>query len=208
MTTGKFITIEGGEGLGKSTALRFIEAYLQDKSHDYVLTREPGGTAIAESIRRVLLAKFDETMDAETELLLMFAARNQHVTKVIKPALADGKIVICDRYMDASYAYQGGGRELGSERVASLEQWLNLGVKPDATILLDAPVEVGFERIKAERGIKDRIEEETLGFFNRVRQAYLDRAKALKDQYHVVNADQDIDSVQGDVIAAMIQVLS
>lgn len=208
MTTGKFITIEGGEGLGKSTALRFIEAYLQDKDYDYVLTREPGGTAIAESIRRVLLAKFDETMDAETELLLMFAARNQHVTKVIRPALAEGKVVICDRYVDASYAYQGGGRQLGSERVASLEKWLNLGVTPDATILLDAPVEVGFERIKAERGTKDRIEEETLEFFKRVRQAYLDRAEQLKQQYYVVDADQDLDSVQGDVIAALIQVLS
>lgn len=204
----KLITLEGGEGVGKSTALRYIESFLQEQAIDYVLTREPGGTPIAETIRRILLAKFDEPMHAKTELLLMFASRVQHVEQVIKPALAAGNVVVCDRYMDASYAYQGGGRELGFQCVADLERWLQLDLRVDATLLLDAPVEVGFARIERSRDEKDRIELEREQFFHRVRAAYLDQAQREPERFHLIDATQELAGVQEQIKTVLTRLLS
>lgn len=199
----QFITIEGGEGVGKSTALAFINQYLNERGVDFIITREPGGTPIAETIRRTLLAHFDEVMLPKTELLLMFAARVQHVEQVVKPALAAGKLVICDRYIDASYAYQGGGRELGFETIFALEQLLELGLTIDATLLLDAPVEVGFERLEKSRETKDRIEHEQQQFFERVRNAYLERLTAEPERFHIVDAAKTVDEVRQRIRAIL-----
>lgn len=198
----KFITIEGGEGVGKSTALQYIKDYLTERDVDFILTREPGGTPIAESIRRTLLAKFSEPMDPKTELLLMFASRIQHVNYTIKPALAEGKTVICDRFMDASYAYQGGGRKLGFDCVNELEKWLAIDLQPDLTLLLDAPIEVGFERLEKSRE-KDRIEEEERTFFERVVATYRQLADKFSDRFEIINASKSIQEVQNEIRAVL-----
>ncbi|MDF1655021.1 MAG: dTMP kinase [Coxiellaceae bacterium] len=194
----KFITIEGVEGAGKSTAVKVICDYLTNKKVDYVLTREPGGTEIAESIRTILLNPFDEKMCAETELLLMFATRKQNIEHVIKPTLAAGKWVVSDRFTDASFAYQGGGRQIDFAHVDYLTQWIQGDVKPDMTILLDLPVEVGLKRIEA-RGEKDRIEREGVEFFHRVREAYLHCAAREPERYRIVDANQTEDEVAADL---------
>lgn len=193
--SGLFITLEGPEGAGKSTNRDYLAAHLRDHGLDVLLTREPGGTPLAERIRELLLAPSDERMDADTELLLVFAARAQHLAEVIRPALARGAVVLCDRFTDATYAYQGGGRGLSVERIATLERFVQGGLQPDLTLLFDLPVEIGLSRAAA-RGRLDRFEQEGQAFFEAVRQAYLDRAKADPQRYHLIDAAQPLAIVQ------------
>jgi dTMP kinase len=198
MSRGLFLTVEGGEGVGKSTNLAYLTDLLDRAGIDYLTTREPGGTALAEEIRHVLLAPREETMSELTELLLVFAARAQHLETVIKPALRAGQWVVCDRFTDATYAYQGGGRGLSTDTIAALEQLVQGVLRPDYTILLDAPVEVGMARARS-RGELDRFEQEKLDFFERVRGAYLHRAAEYSDQYRVVDASQELAVVQAQL---------
>lgn len=192
---GLFITVEGVEGAGKTTAVRFLETYFNTLQFKFILTREPGGTEIAEQIRRVLLSHHQENMAADTELLLMFASRAQHIAQVILPALENGCMVISDRFTDATYAYQGGGRGLDATRIAILEQWVQKDLQPDLTLLLDVPIEIGMSRIQS-RGAKDRIEHEKLQFFHRVRDIYLQRAAQYPQRFKVIDATQPCTSVQ------------
>jgi dTMP kinase len=193
--TGLFITLEGPEGAGKSTNREYLAARLRAEGIDVVLTREPGGTPLAERIRDLLLAPSDESMAADTELLLVFAARAQHLAQVIRPALARGAIVLCDRFTDATYAYQGGGRGLSHERIAVLEDFVQGQLRPDLTLVFDLPVEIGLARASA-RGQLDRFEQEGRAFFEAVRSTYLDRAKAAPDRYRLVDAALSLSEVQ------------
>ncbi|MNO94103.1 Thymidylate kinase [compost metagenome] len=193
--TGLFVTLEGPEGAGKSTNREYLAARLREKGVDVVLTREPGGTPLAERVRELLLAPSDEPMAADTELLLMFAARAQHIAQVIRPALARGAVVLCDRFTDATYAYQGGGRGLPVERIAILENFVQGELRPDLTLVFDLPIEVGLARAAA-RGRLDRFEQEGQAFFEAVRQAYLERAKGEPQRYSIVDAGQSLDAVQ------------
>jgi dTMP kinase len=194
--SGIFLTVEGIEGVGKSTAVKFIQAYLIKAKQNLVLTREPGGTPIAEKIRQILLSPdHEEIMMPETELLLMFAARAQHIQKIIKPALQSGSWVISDRFIDASYAYQGGGRKIDFSHIEMLEKWIVNDVKPNITILLDAPPGIGLARAK-NRGPHDRIEQEKMDFFDRVREGYLRRATNDSSRFRVIDATQSLTKVQ------------
>lgn len=204
--SGLFITLEGPEGAGKSTNREYLAEHLRAQGLDVLLTREPGGTPLAERIRELLLAPSDETMDADTELLLVFAARAQHLAQVIRPALARGAIVLCDRFTDATYAYQGGGRGLSVERIATLEQFVQGGLRPDLTLVFDLPVEVGLSRAAA-RGRLDRFEQEGQAFFQAVRQAYLARAAADPERYRLVDAAQPLAQVQRALDALLPQIL-
>ena len=197
MKRGQFITIEGIEGAGKSTALKFIQDYLAKAHVDAVFTREPGGTSIAEDIRNVLLCPHrTETMQAMTELLLMFAGRAQHVSACIQPALLAGKWVVSDRYVDASYAYQGGGRGIDRTYIRQLDQWVVGDVHPDLTLLLDVPATLGLERAEKRGSQKDRIEQEKMDFFNRVREVYLDIARQDPKRVKIIDASQSFIAVQ------------
>ncbi len=204
MSIGKFITIEGSEGAGKSTNIAFLQEYLESKNIKFILTREPGGTPIAEKIRDLLLDKSNNSLCDDAELLLMFAARAQHLNELIIPTLESGKWVISDRFTDASYAYQGGGRGLSWEKIAQLEQWVQGQLRPDATILLDIPVDIGMERVR-ERGETDRFEQEQLTFFNRIRDAYLKLAKDNPERFHIIDTQPSIDEVHKQMIAVMDQ---
>ena len=195
---GLFITVEGVEGAGKSTQLALILEHLKAAGIEVISTREPGGTPFAESVRELLLANREEKVDQITEMLLMFAARSQHLTGLIKPALAEGKWVVCDRFTDATYAYQGGGRNLGFDLVAQLEQLVQGDFRPERTFYLDLPVEQGMQRVVA-RGEKDRFEHEQIEFFERVRSAYLRLVEADPDRYIVIDASQSLDAVQADL---------
>lgn len=196
MKPGRFITVEGIEGVGKTTNLEFIEHHLRQRGIDVVLlTREPGGTPLAENIRTLLLAEREEKVDAVTELLLMFAARAQHVSRVIKPALARGEWVLCDRFTDSSYAYQGGGREMPLQQIEVLERLVLGEFAPDLTIILDLPVGQGLQRAE-KRSAKDRFEQEERLFFERVRQVYLQRAKRYPHRCRVVETAAALESVQ------------
>jgi dTMP kinase len=192
---GMFITIEGTEGMGKSTVMKSLADFLSEKGLDFIITREPGGTEIAEKIRQVILSHYDEIMNPETELLLYFAGRIQHVQSVVLPAKAAGKIVISDRFTDASYAYQGGGRSIALEKIRLLEQHFINDLQPDLTLLLDAPINIGLERI-AMRGAKDRIEKEELSFFERVRAIYHQRAKDYPNRFRLIDASQSVAEVE------------
>lgn len=203
MKPGKFITLEGGEGVGKSTSLIFIKQLLEDAGIDVVTTREPGGTILAENIRQLLLDNSEEAVSETTELLLMFAARAQHIQQVINPALAQGQWVLCDRFTDATYAYQGGGRGMDVKMIEWLEQKVQGNVRPDLTLLLDAPIAVGMERAN-KRGELDRFEQEKHDFFERVRSAYLARANQNQQVMKIINADQPLNKVQKQ-IAAFVQ---
>nr|WP_218649632.1 dTMP kinase [Pseudomonas taiwanensis] len=193
-----FITLEGPEGAGKSTNREYLAERLRSHGIEVVLTREPGGTPLAERIRELLLTPSDETMGADTELLLVFAARAQHLQGVIKPALARGAVVLCDRFTDATYAYQGGGRGLSSERIAQLENFVQGDLRPDLTLVFDLPVEIGLSRAAA-RGRLDRFEQEQRSFFEAVRQTYLQRAQAASDRYKVVDASLTLGEVQANL---------
>jgi dTMP kinase len=183
-----FITLEGIEGAGKSTSVRFLAEYLRSKGVDFILTREPGGTEIAEKIRQIILAHHQEPMHPDTEMLLYFAGRAQHFNQVILPALQRGQWVICDRFTDASYAYQGGGRGISQEKIAALEQWVQGDLRPDYTLLFDVTVSVGLNRIKKNR-ILDRFEVEKESFFEKVRNCYLERAHKESKRFHIIDAN-------------------
>ncbi len=191
----KFITIEGGEGVGKTTNIDFIQDYLKTAGIPYLLTREPGGTPMAEELREMLLKHRSETVSENCELLLMFAARAQHIQQVIKPALQQGTWVLCDRFTDATYAYQGGGRGVDFSKIATLEDLVQGDLRPDLTLLLDVSVEVGMERARG-RGELDRFEQEKIEFFENVRNAYLARAEHESRRFRVIDAAGDLDSVQ------------
>ena len=186
---GTFITFEGGEGAGKSTVVGQAADWFARQGREVLVTREPGGTDLAELIRDIMLHSDHEKLCATAELLLVFAARAQHLEERIRPALAAGKLVLCDRFTDATWAYQGGGRGMSADLIGTLELAVHGDLQPDLTILLDVPVSVGFERI-AGRGKADRIEQESAGFFERVRQAYLQRAAAHPDRFLVIDATQ------------------
>lgn len=196
--TGKLITLEGGEGAGKSTVLESVRALLVERGIDLVVTREPGGTPAGEAIRAVLLDSKLRGLCAESELLLMFASRAQLVRDVIQPALAAGKWVLSDRFTDASFAYQGGGRKQPTSRIADLEMWAAAGVKPDLTLLLDVSVAEGMKRASG-RSQADRIEMENADFFERVREAYRERAVNDAKRFRVIDSGQPLETVLSDV---------
>ncbi len=195
---GKFITIEGVEGVGKTTNIDFIHGWLNQRKQNHIVTREPGGTPLAEDIRTLLLTPRDEAVSDTTELLLMFAARAQHLNEIIKPALAAGKWVICDRFTDATYAYQGGGRNQDQQHIAQLEQLVQGNLRPDLTLILDMDVETGLRRVH-ERGQPDRFERERHEFFDRVRDVYLSRAKQSPERCKLIDASQPLEAVQADI---------
>ena len=202
MQTGKFITIEGVEGAGKSTSLALLQSEIEARGHALLVTREPGGTPLGESLRELLLGHKHDGMADDTELLLMFASRAEHLRNKIEPALRQGEWVLCDRFTDATFAYQGGGRGLSIERIKALQDWVQGPLQPDFTLLLDLPVEIGLERA-GKRSAPDRFEKNSLDFFNKVRQAYLDIAKREPDRVHVVDASQPLEQVQHQVRAAI-----
>ncbi len=193
--TGRFITIEGGEGAGKSTAQSYLAEKLTAQGISVMQTREPGGTPLAEAIRRNLLSLDEEAPVEMAELLLVFAARAQHLSKVIEPALNQGQWVLCDRFTDATYAYQGAGRGLSSKHIGKLEALVQGDRRPDTVILLDMPPEIGLARARA-RGALDRFEQEKHAFYERVRQCYLGRAAEFPDRYVIVDAAQELSEVQ------------
>lgn len=197
MTPGRFITLEGLEGVGKTTNREFVQAQLLEQGFDVLVTREPGGTDLGEQLRHLLLHA-STPVSAEAELLMMAASRKQHTLDVIQPALQNGRWVLCDRYADASFAYQGGGRELGESVVAQLHDLLQIDLQPDLTFLLDMPIADGMKRMAA-RGKPDKIEQEELAFFERARAAYLQRASAQPERVKVINAGLSLDAVQQQV---------
>ncbi len=194
-TRGIFITVEGGEGVGKSTNIAFLEEQLKGHGLDLLVTREPGGSALGEEVRRLLLTVGDEQLDPMAELLLIFAARAQHISTRIEPALAAGRWVLCDRFTDATFAYQCGGRGLDRQVVTALETLVQGSLRPDCTLLLDAPAETGMVRVRA-RGELDRFELEELAFFERVRATYLELAGRSGGRYRIIDASQPLDRVQ------------
>lgn len=198
MQPGKFITIEGGEGVGKTTNIQYIQTLLAERGIKTLVTREPGGTPLAEEIREVLIANREERVVSETELLLMFAARAQHLNELILPNIEQGIWVISDRFTDATYAYQSGGRGVPAEKVALLETFVQGDFRPDLTLLLDAPIEVGMQRAR-DRGKLDRFEEEQVEFFEKVRDNYLNRAKQAPERFKIVNAAQELAGVQAAI---------
>tara|TARA_R110001592_G_scaffold233141_1_gene490709 strand:- start:691 stop:1317 length:627 start_codon:yes stop_codon:yes gene_type:complete len=200
---GLFITVEGGEGVGKSTNIAFMQQVLEEQGLDVIVTREPGGTPLAEEIREVLIKNREEKVVSETELLLMFAARAQHLYQKILPALEKGQCVISDRFTDATYAYQSGGRGVPAEKVALLETFVQGEIRPDITFLFDAPIEIGMSRAQ-KRGSLDRFEEEEMSFFNRVRDNYLQRASQEPERFKIIDASQTLEAVQADLKAQLL----
>ena len=199
MPRGKFITLEGGEGVGKTTNLIFIENYLKLHGIPVIVTREPGGTVLAEKIRHLLLDKESEDISENAELLMVFAARAQHIKHVIEPTLASGNWILCDRFTDATYAYQGGGRNMKNSTITWLENLVQGSLKPDLTLLLDAPVEIGLERAKS-RGNLDRFESEKIHFFEQVRRAYLLQAELNPSRIKVIKTNQPLIDVENELI--------
>ena len=201
---GKFITLEGIEGVGKTSNLRFIQELLESAGHNCVVTREPGGTNLGEALRNLLLSHSDENMSADAELLMMFAARAEHLSKVIRPALANGQTVLCDRFTEATYAYQGGGRQLDVDKISALEDWVQGDLRPDLTLILDAPVEVGRARA-GSRSDPDRIEKEKDDFFQRVRSAYIEMAKHYPHRICLIDASLELKAVQHQIREMLIE---
>ncbi len=195
---GKFITVEGIEGVGKSTNIEAICQVLTDEGIEHIVTREPGGTDLGEDIRGLLLGHKHSNMSSDCELLLMFAARAQHLAQIIKPALDLGQWVVCDRFTDATYAYQGGGRGIADEHIALLEQWVHGDGGPDLTLLLDTDVATGMGRVE-KRGASDRFEVEAHAFFERVRSKYLERAKQEPSRIAVIDASQSLAEVKQSI---------
>ncbi|MBP5094975.1 dTMP kinase [Pseudomonas protegens] len=204
--TGLFITLEGPEGAGKSTNREYLAERLRAAGIEVLLTREPGGTPLAERIRDVLLTPLEEVMNADTELLLVFAARAQHLATVIRPALERGAVVLCDRFTDSTYAYQGAGRGLSLARIAALEDFVQGELRPDLTLVFDLPVDVGLARASA-RGRLDRFEQEGQAFFEKVREAFLARAAAAPQRYVLVDAAQPLAQVQQSLDSLLPQLL-
>jgi dTMP kinase len=190
---GKFITFEGIDGAGKSSHVEWLASLLRDQGKVVHVTREPGGTELGEKLRELLLHK---SMHLETETLLMFAARREHLAKVIEPALASAEWVVCDRFSDATYAYQGGGRGLDRAKLQQLEQWVHGHLQPDLTLLFDLPLEVARERIALASRVLDRFEQERADFHERVRQAYLERAHSSPARIRVIDAQQSIEKIR------------
>ncbi len=189
---GKFITLEGMDGAGKSTHIPTITTLLEKRRAEVVVTREPGGTALGESLRELLL---HQSMHAETETLLMFAARREHIAQVIAPALARGAYVLSDRFTDASFAYQCGGRGVSADKMRVLEQWVQGDLQPDVTFLFDVPVEVSMQRLAGTRN-PDKFEQESSDFFTRIRNAYLQRAHENPQRFHIIDANRPLDSIE------------
>ncbi|PCJ26055.1 MAG: dTMP kinase [SAR86 cluster bacterium] len=203
---GYFITIEGIEGVGKSTNIATLTKFLEEKGVEYIVTREPGGTELAEKIRELLLEISEESITELSELLLVFAARAQHIEKLIKPALQSGKWVVCDRFTDATFAYQGGGRGLDQKIISALQSMVQDELRPDLTIILDLDPETGLERA-TKRGSLDRFEQEKIEFFARVRQSYLDIAAAEPQRCVVVDASKPLEAVKSDLLNMLEQKL-
>jgi len=199
---GRFITVEGIEGAGKSTQMTVIEQFLGQHGIPVVVTREPGGTLLSEALREMLLDPDNRGMSADTELLLVFAARAEHLHKVIRPALESGNWVLSDRFTDATFAYQGGGRGIAAARIAILEEWVQGGLRPDLTLLLDVTVEAGMARIAA-RGQPDRFEREDGEFFQRIRASYLHRAAAEPGRFRRIDAGAPAEQVSRAVLDAL-----
>jgi dTMP kinase len=195
---GKFITVEGTEGVGKTTNISLIKSLIEDAGHELVMTREPGGTPLAEELREILLAPRDEQVDAMAELLIVFAARAQHISKVIEPALKRGAWVLSDRFTDATFAYQGYGRGLPKETIVELEVMVQRSLQPDYTVLLDIDVELGLQRAR-ERAEFDRFEREQLDFFERVRAGYRERQKQSPERFILIDAGQNLEQVQQEI---------
>lgn len=200
MSTGYFITLEGTEGAGKSTLMEFVHETLHAAGHDVVLTREPGGTRPGEQIRRILLDGGNIGLLDDTELLLMFAARTQHIKEVINPGLAAGRFVVCDRFTDASYAYQGGGRGIEQSRIKQLETWVQQGLKPDLTLLFDLDVKTGLRRA-GKRSKADRFEQQAIVFFQRIRECYLTRAGNEPERFSIIDAERPLAEVKQQIRA-------
>jgi len=200
--TGKFITIEGIEGAGKTTCIQVVTEVTERQGISAIHTREPGGTDLGEDLRNLLLGHKHTGMSDDAELLMMFAARAQHIAQKIKPALDVGKWVLCDRFTDATYAYQGYGRGIPLEKIASLENWVQGALRPDLTLLMDLPVEVGMERA-GKRSAPDRFESEAWDFFERIRKGYLSIAAEQPSRVKVIDASQDLANVQAQIRAAM-----
>ncbi len=207
MQKGKFITLEGSEGSGKTTSIALIKHVLQGHNIDVIVTREPGGTAVSEKIRDVLLDKNNKSICSDAELLLMFAARSQHLNELIIPALATGKWVICDRFTDASFAYQGYARGIELQRIEQLQQWAQGELRPYKTLLFDLPVEIGMARAN-KRGPSDRFEQEQLDFFEKVRQGYLSLAKNEPQRFVLIDATQSLIEVGEKVTEIIEQLIS
>lgn len=199
---GRFITVEGIEGVGKTTNMGYLQQLIAAAGKELVVTREPGGTPLGEAIRVLLLDPQYKGMDPACELQLMFAARAEHLDKIIKPAIEAGKWVLCDRFTDATYAYQGGGRGLDTEKITVLEQLVQGDFRPDLTLLLDVPVEIGLARAN-NRSAPDRFEQEKVEFFERVRQAYLDMARQHDGRYRVIDAFRPLAQVQEQLDSVM-----
>jgi dTMP kinase len=193
---GKFITLEGVDGAGKSTHLGWLVEHLRARGHTVVQTREPGGTPLGEKLRELLL---HDPMHLETEALLMFAARREHLERVIRPALARGDWVVCDRFTDASFAYQGGGRGLPAEKLERLEDWVQAGFQPDLTLLFDLPIDIAARRMACAARQLDRFEQEKVDFHERVRSAYLARAAAMPGRIRVIDGSQSIESIKNQL---------
>jgi dTMP kinase len=200
--TGKFITVEGIEGAGKTTCMQVVTEVIEHQGINAIHTREPGGTDLGEDLRSLLLGHIHTGMSDDAELLMMFAARAEHIAQKIQPALDDGKWVLCDRFTDATYAYQGYGRGIPLEKIAGLENWVQGELRPDLTLLMDLPVEVGMERA-GKRSAPDRFESEAWDFFERIRQGYLSIAAEQPSRVKVIDASQDLPDVQAQVRVAI-----
>ena len=202
MKKGLFITLEGIEGAGKSTVVDFIEDFLTKEGHDVIKTREPGGTVIGEQIRKILLGNENYTLTYDTELLLVFSARAQHIQEVILPALSSGKIILCDRFTDASYAYQGGGRGIDASRINLLEKWVQGDLRPNLTLLFDLDVSIGMQRTK-KRSDADRFEQEEINFFEKIRNTYLERAKNEPQRFRIINSALSLENVKEQIVTIL-----
>jgi len=204
--SGKFITVEGTEGAGKSTCMSLIQEIIEAESIALCITREPGGTPLGEDLREMLLSHKHTGMQDDTELLMMFSARAEHIGNKIKPALDSGQWVLSDRFTDATYAYQGGGRSISTERIKTLEDWVQKGLKPDLTILMNVDVEIGLERA-SKRSTPDRFEKEKIAFFTRVQNRYLEIAEAEPDRFIIIDANQELENVRSDIKHAITRFL-
>ncbi len=198
MKMGKFITLEGGEGAGKTTNLEFVVEYLNSKGKRVMVSREPGGTPIGEDIRSLLLKKSKQPISKDTELLLIFAARAQHIMEKILPGLEAGQWVVCDRYIDASYAYQGGGRNINLNKIKLLVNNFTNKLEPDLTLLLDVPVDIGMSRVR-ERSVPDRFESEKMSFFHSVRNSYLSQAATFPNRIKKIDGSQSLALIQSEI---------